>query len=223
MAIPVIIMGEPGSGKSASLRNFEKEEVSILNVTKKPLPFKKPLPIKHNCGYEDIAEALANPTKRAYVIDDAVLNMAKEHFARALEKGYDKFTEMAKHFYDMLSFIVNEMDDDIIVYLLLHTETDEGRIRVKTLGKMLDSAFGGGIESLVTICLRATKAEDGYKFVTGGEQNSTAKAPMEMFEKQTIDNDLKIVDATIRKYYNMPPLVKGKGETKGQEKSKEEK
>ena len=206
MGIPVLIMGASGSGKSASLRNFTKEEISVLNVTNKPLPFKNNLPTKNNATYDIIAESLANPNKKAYCIDDAVLNMTKENFSRALETGYTKFTEMAMHFYQMLEFIQTKVPDDVIVYIITHTETEDGKIHAKTLGKMLDSSLGGGIESLVTICLRATQTDGGYKFITGGELNSTAKSPMGMFETKEIENDLKIVDTAIREYYNLSPL-----------------
>lgn len=207
MGIPVIVMGASGSGKSTSLRNFKKDEISVLNTTTKPLPFRNDLPIKNNADYAVIADALSHATKKAYCIDDAVLNMTKENFGRALETGYTKFTEMAKHFYDMLEFIQTRLADDVIVYLMVHTDTtNDGKIHVKTIGKMLDDSLGGGLESLVTVCLRAVQTEQGYKFVTGGEMNSTAKSPMGMFEEQMIDNDLKLVDTTIREYYNMPPL-----------------
>ena len=43
MGIPVLIMGESGSGKTASLRNFNETEVGIFNVAGKPLPFRKKL------------------------------------------------------------------------------------------------------------------------------------------------------------------------------------
>ena len=43
MGIPVLIMGESGSGKSASLRNFDADDLVIFNVASKPLPFRKKL------------------------------------------------------------------------------------------------------------------------------------------------------------------------------------
>ena len=36
MGIPVLILGESGAGKSASLRNFAPEEIGIFNVASKP-------------------------------------------------------------------------------------------------------------------------------------------------------------------------------------------
>ena len=207
MAKWVLIIGESGSGMSASLRNFSPEEVSVFNVTNKDLPFKGKLPIIHNATYEDIAKHLANPTKKAYVIDDAGYLMVFESFARANETGFQKFTEMAKKFVDMLGFITKSVPDDVIVFITMLTEDDAEmhKVKAKTIGKMIDQQLK--LEGLFTIVLRAMQNEDGYKFVTRDDNVSTAKSPMGMFESEMIDNDLKAVDATIRDYYEMPPLT----------------
>ena len=65
MGIPVLILGESGSGKSASMRNFEPTDVSIFNVASKPLHFRKRLPVKNNATYQTIYECLSHPNKRA--------------------------------------------------------------------------------------------------------------------------------------------------------------
>ena len=216
MATAVLIMGESGSGKSASLRNFAPNEISVFNVTSKPLPFKQgktKLPKIDNATYADIANALANPNKRAYVIDDAGYLLSFEMFKRANETGYSKFTDMAKNFFDMLDFINTKLPNDIIVYITMHTEDDPEmhRVKVKTIGKMLDQNLK--IEGLFSIVLRAVQTEDGYKFVTRDDMVSTAKSPIGMWEEDMIDNDLKDVDATIREYYDMKPLVDNKPTT----------
>ena len=210
MATAVLIMGESGSGKSASLRNFSPNEISVFNVTSKPLPFKQgktKIPKIDNATYADIANALANPNKRAYVIDDAGYLLSFEMFKRANETGYSKFTDMAKNFFDMLDFINTKLPNDIIVYITMHTEDDSEmhRVKVKTIGKMLDQNLK--IEGLFSIVLRAVQTEDGYKFVTRDDMVSTAKSPIGMWEEDMIDNDLKAVDSTIREYYDMKPLV----------------
>ena len=216
MATAVLIMGESGSGKSASLRNFAPNEISVFNVTSKPLPFKQgktKIPKIDNATYTDIANALANPNKRAYVIDDAGYLLSFEMFKRANETGYSKFTDMAKNFFDMLDFINTKLPNDIIVYITMHTEDDPEmhRVKVKTIGKMLDQNLK--IEGLFSIVLRAVQTEDGYKFVTRDDMVSTAKSPIGMWEDDMIDNDLKAVDATIREYYDMKPLVDNKPTT----------
>ena len=101
-----------------------------------------------------------------------------------------------------------------IVYITMHTESDEEthKIKPKTIGKMLDQQLR--IEGLFTIVLRAIQNEDGYKFITKDDSVSVAKTPMEMFDTEIIDNDLKEVDRIIREYYEMPPLVVEKPKTK---------
>ena len=216
MATAVLIMGESGSGKSASLRNFAPNEISVFNITSKPLPFKQgktKIPKIDNATYADIANALAKPNKRAYVIDDAGYLLSFEMFKRANETGYTKFTEMAKNFFDMLDFINTQLPSDIIVYITMHTEDDSEmhKIKAKTIGKMLDQNLK--IEGLFSIVLRATQTEEGYKFVTKDDMISTAKSPIGMFESDTIDNDLKEVDRIIREYYDMKPLTDNKTTT----------
>lgn len=209
-------MGESGSGKSASLRNFAPNEISVFNVTSKPLPFKQgktKIPKIDNATYADIANALANPNKRSYVIDDAGYLLSFEMFKRANETGYSKFTDMAKNFFDMLDFINTKLPNDIIVYITMHTEDDSEmhKTKAKTIGKMIDQNLN--LEGLFVIVLRAMQTEEGYKFITRDDRVSTAKSPMGMFESDKIDNDLKEVDRIIREYYDMKPLVDNKPTT----------
>ena len=216
MATAVLIMGESGSGKSASLRNFAPNEISVFNVTSKPLPFKQgktKIPKIDNATYTDIANALANPNKRAYVIDDAGYLLSFEMFKRANETGYSKFTDMAKNFFDMLDFINTKLPNDIIVYITMHTEDDSEmhKTKAKTIGKMIDQNLN--LEGLFVIVLRAMQTEEGYKFITRDDRVSTAKSPMGMFESDKIDNDLKEVDRIIREYYDMKPHVDNKPTT----------
>ena len=216
MATAVLIMGESGSGKSASLRNFAPNEISVFNVTSKPLPFKQgktKIPKIDNATYTDIANALAHPNKRAYVIDDAGYLLSFEMFKRANETGYSKFTDMAKNFFDMLDFINTKLPNDIIVYITMHTEDDSEmhKTKAKTIGKMIDQNLN--LEGLFVIVLRAMQTEEGYKFITRDDRVSTAKSPMGMFESDKIDNDLKEVDRIIREYYDMKPLVDNKPTT----------
>ena len=216
MATAVLIMGESGSGKSASLRNFAPNEISVFNVTSKPLPFKQgktKIPKIDNATYADIANALANPNKRAYVIDDAGYLLSFEMFKRANETGYSKFTDMAKNFFDMLDFINTKLPNDIIVYITMHTEDDSEmhKTKAKTIGKMIDQNLN--LEGLFVIVLRSMQTEEGYKFITRDDRVSTAKSPMGMFESDKIDNDLKEVDRIIREYYDMKPLVDNKPTT----------
>ena len=140
MGIPILILGESGSGKSASLRSFEPGEIGIFNVASKPLPFRKKLPKVEGATYGKIVKALKEPTLKTYAIDDSQYLMAFESFERVNESGYAKFTGMALNFYNLLQFIIQKTPPDVIVYFLHHTEqTEDGRVKAKTLGKMLDN------------------------------------------------------------------------------------
>ena len=103
MGVPILILGESGSGKSSSLRNFEPDEVGIFNVASKPLPFRKPLKKVDRAGYKTIIKALSKPSLKRYVIDDSQYLLVFEAFDKAKEVGYGKFTDMAKNFYDFCS------------------------------------------------------------------------------------------------------------------------
>lgn len=201
MGIPVLIMGESGSGKSASLRNFDDAEVGIFNVASKPLPFKKKLPKIDKANYTTIIKALSNPSKKTYVIDDSQYLLSFEQFARAKETGYQKFTDMALNFYNLVQFVINNLPQDVIVYFLHHTESSEnGKVKAKTLGKMLDTQLT--LEGLFSIVLMCVADGTNHKFITQSDGFNTCKSPMEMFPPE-IDNDLKAVTETIREYYGI--------------------
>lgn len=202
MGIPVMIMGESGSGKSTSLRNFEPDEVGIFNVGMKPLPFRKKLNVYNTDSYEVIEKCLMspkNPKLKTYVIDDSQYLIANESFAHAKEVGYGKFTNMAVNFKSLLDCIKMSTPNDVIVYLLHHTEqTEAGKIKAKTIGKMLDNQMT--VEGQFAIVLLCVADGTTHKFITQSDGTTTAKSPMGMFERE-IDNDLKFVDKTIREYW----------------------
>lgn len=200
MGIPVMILGESGSGKSSSLRNFDIEEVGIFNVASKPLPFRKKLNKVDGATYSLIEKSLGKANLKRYVIDDSQYLMAFEMFDKAKVTGYGKFTDMALNFKGLIDFVVRNTPPDVIVYFLHHTQKTEFGVKAKTVGKMLDDQLT--VEGLFSIVLR-TKVENGkYSFITQTDGADTCKSPMDMFERE-IDNDLKFVDTTIREYWEL--------------------
>ena len=214
MALPVLIMGRSGSGKTFSLKNFQPGEIGIISVEKGRLPFRSELKVVKIPKYENSPNvnsmAQANSAKYSWLmqviakskapsvaIDDSQYLMANEMFDRANEKGYDKFTNIAANFRNLIHF-VNDLDDDNkIVYFLHHTELDgDGREKCKTIGKMLDEKLVvEGCFDIVIYC-------QDHKFYTQSNGQSSAKSPEGMFELE-MPNDLKAVDAAIREYYGM--------------------
>ena len=206
MGLPVLILGESGSGKSTSLRNFNKDELVIYNVAGKPLPFRGGTQLNRadNVSYNTIMQNMSKKKFRCYVIDDSQYLLAFELFGRVAEKTYDKFTEMAVHFYDLIQFVIRQMPPDCIVYFLHHTDDIDGKVKAKTVGKMLNEKLT--VEGLFSIVLMAKNLDGRYIFRTHSDGRDTVKTPMGMFEQDEIDNDLKAVDAAIREYYNMKGL-----------------
>ena len=202
MGIPCLILGESGSGKSASLRNFEPADVSIFNVAAKPLPFRKKLPSRATSDYSAIMPCNSQSQKKAFVIDDSQYLLCFESFAKAKETGYGKYTDMALHFYNLVQFVIRQTPPDVIVYFLHHTDTDAntGKIKAKTMGKMLDNQLT--LEGLFAIVLMCYTDGKKHVFITQSDGLTTAKSPMDMFPPE-IDNDLKAVDTAIREYYNL--------------------
>lgn len=207
-----MILGESGSGKTASLRNFEPEEVSIFNVAGKPLPFKKKLPKKSTSDYRQIMAGMKGSSKKSFVIDDSQYLLAFEMFGKVKETGYQKFTDMALNFYNLIQFVIKGLPEDVIVYFLHHVETTaEGRVKAKTIGKMLDEKLT--VEGLFSVVLLCVTDGTNHSFVTQSDGNTTTKSPMGMFE-MVIDNDLKLVDKAIREYWELSAPAENKGEDK---------
>lgn len=201
MGIPVLILGDSGSGKSSSLRNFEPDEIGILNVASKPLPFRKKMKVANGATYDTILKALSKPNMKAYAIDDSQYLLSFEFFDRAKETGYTKFTDMAMNFRNLIQFVIAHTPPDVIVYFLHHTEqTQDGKLKAKTIGRMLDEKLT--VEGLFSIVLLCQAGKDSHTFITQSQGYSTAKSPMEMFPAE-IDNDLKLVDTTIREYWGL--------------------
>lgn len=208
MGVAVMIIGDSGSGKSTSLRNFDENEIAILNVAGKPLPFKKKLPMLNHARYNQCLQALQDNKRKCYVIDDSSYLMAFDNFRRAKESGYNKFTEMAVSFEQLLEAAI-QTDDDTIVYFLHHYEDGEnGKRKPKSIGKMLSEKLV--IEGLFPIVIEC-KVEDGkHVFITTNDGYNCAKAPMDMLP-DVMDNDLAEVDRLIRDYWGMQQLAAKKG------------
>ena len=201
MAIPVLILGESGTGKSASLRNFEPDDLKVINVANKPLPFKNKFESISTDDYRTIIKELKLNKKKVTVIDDAQYLMANEFMRRATERGFDKFTEIAQNFWTLVN-TVKDLPADQVVYFLAHIERDaNGNEKIKTIGKLLDEKIT--VEGMFTIVLKTNVTDGVYSFITQNSGHDTVKSPIGMFPSIVIDNDLKYVDEKIRNYYEI--------------------
>lgn len=202
----VFILGRSGTGKSYSLRNFPKDKLAVINVQGKILPFKGASQIKmiSEDRSEKIVDALdlfAKQGIKSIVVDDYQYTMANEFMRRSAERGYDKFTEIGRHAWNIANK-VRELPNDVIVYVLCHTDRDdEGNEKIKTIGKLLDEKIC--LEGMSTIVLKTNVADGVYTFLTQNNGKDTVKSPAGMFPAYAIDNDLYYVDQKIRNYYEL--------------------
>ena len=219
MAVPVLVLGHSGSGKSSSLRNFEPDEIGVFSVAGKRLPFKNALKVANMerlratqegfNPYSYIKMAMKSSALNAFVIDDSQYLMSFEEMD-SNKSGYDKFNAIGFNFIGLVRFIRSNLRDDVIVYMMHHIETgDDGRIKPKTIGKLIDNHFT--LEGLfeVTICAQYERGEYVFKTTTDGV--TPFKNPPGMLE-DTMPNDLKAVDTKIREFWGMSPLTDGGGE-----------
>jgi hypothetical protein len=205
MGVLVYVLGRSGTGKSFSMRNFAKGELGVVNVQGKILPFKGSgsFDIVNTDESSDIVKAIKDMAKKykVIVVDDFQYVMANEFMRRATERGFDKFTEIARHAWDIAD-CVRTLPADVIVYVLCHTDTDQdGFEKLKTICKLLDDKIV--LEGMSTIVLKTAVSDGQYMFLTQNNGKDTVKSPEGMFPAYAIDNDLKYVDQKIRSYYEL--------------------
>lgn len=205
MGVLVYVLGRSGTGKSYSMRNFPKDKFAVINVQGKILPFRGSAEIEQTATDDSTKVSMAldvySKNYKSIVVDDYQYLMSNEFMRRAFERGYDKFTEIARHAWDIADK-VRSLPSDTIVYIMCHTDTDaEGVERLKTIGKLLDEKIF--LEGMSTIVLKTVTSDGKYSFVTQNSGKDTVKSPADMFPSYAIDNDLWYVDQKIREYYGL--------------------
>ncbi len=205
MGIPVLIMGKSGSGKSTSLRNFEN--VGLINVLGKPLPFKNSVKSVTTDDYATVLKVLNSCEAKSIVIDDAGYLMTNQFMRGHSSEGkgngiFTFYNDLGDKFWGLIRFVVKTLPEDKIVYFVMHEDKNEfGDIKPKTIGKMLDDKVC--IEGMFTIAIRAMISNGKYVFKTLSDGSDICKSPLGMFDTLEIDNDLALVDSRIREYYEI--------------------
>jgi len=217
MSIPVMILGESGTGKSTSLRNLDPSKTLLIQAVKKPLPFPskewKPANKENPQGSVFVSDssativtAMTRTTKDIIIIDDFQYILANEFMRRVTDvevgnQAFAKYNEIARHAWDILMAAAS-LADNKRVYILSHTSTDDfGKTKIKTIGKLLDEKIV--MEGLVTIVLRTVVQNGNHLFSTQNSGSDTVKSPLGLFDSELIENDLASVDAAICSYYGL--------------------
>ena len=201
MSIATLVLGESGTGKTCSLRNLDPSKCLLIQPVRKPLPFRSQdwkghIYVTENS--EKIISAMERTQAEVIIVDDFQYILSEMFMARVYEKGFDKFSQIAKAGHDVCKK-ASTLAPEKRVYILAHTQTGEdGTIRIKTIGKLLDDKVV--LEGLFTTVLRTVVDQNGYHFSTRNNGQDTVKSPIGLFEDSIIDNDLDAVDKAICEY-----------------------
>jgi len=219
MSITSLIIGESGTGKSTSIENLDPKETFIINVLDKPLPFRGYKNNYKNISGWDDKEGnyfssddhqrilrcikMVNEDRieiKNLIIDDWQYTMCNEFMRRAMEKGFNKFTEIGKNAWSMIQTLVG-CRNDLFSFVLSHNSVDEsGMSKTKTIGKMLDNIVN--IEGMFTIVFHTKIIDGNYFFLTQNDGFHMAKSPKGMFKDKYINNDLFLSKKNIIDYFN---------------------
>lgn len=211
MALPVLIIGKSGSGKTTSLRNCTDKDFCMIRVLNKPLPFKGKIPAAITDNYQQVMKSVFQATAKSIVIDDAGYLITNQFMRGHSNTGagngvFAFYNKVADNFWELIQFISTKVQPDKIVYVIMHEETDEnGNTRPKTIGRLLDEKVN--VEGMFTIVLRCVSENGRHEFVTQTADGAVSKSPIGMFESERIDNDLLAVDEAIRSYYEMDKIT----------------
>lgn len=221
------VCGFSNSGKSTSLKYLDPKETFIISCTNKQLQipgFRKKYPkaevkdgkfvgnwyISNNYTQLDKIMKLISekrPDIKVIAVDDANYLLSNEIFATALNKGYEKFSVMAKNYYDFIQ-TCQMLRDDLVVVFISHLEnygTDvDPEYRMWTTGKMLTQQTN--LDGLFSYILYAERyIDDGdnevhYRFKTRTDGNDTCRSVAGCFEDKYIEPNMKLVIDTINKF-----------------------
>lgn len=199
MARLIFVLGNPGTGKSTSLRNLKKEEVGYVTVTGKELPFRSTINATTVKSMDEVYKIVVGSKKPIVVIDDVNYLFTKEVFG-ASEKTdkWDVYDKISKDFFKIIQAILNK-DTEQNFYLFGHLEDpDSNTLALKTLGQA--TRKNNNPEGWTNIVFESAVDLDEFVFKVKTD-GSGVKSPMEMFEETTVPNDLKIVNDKINAYY----------------------
>lgn len=203
----IIIYGKSGSGKSRSLINFKEDEIFLVNVIGKRLPFRSKFKYEITTdNVNKIKNGLKKMPVKSAIIDDAGYLMTnafmRGHSApKSGSSSFDLYNTIADSFWGLLTFIKTELPEDVLVYITIHEDTtDFGETKIRTIGKLLSEKVC--IEGMSTVVLRCIVRDGKHLFITQSDGSDISKSPEGMFERE-IENDLKAVDTTVREYWGL--------------------
>ena len=199
MARLIFILGNPGTGKSSGLQNLDKTEVAYITVTGKELPFKTDIKSTKATSMSDVIKMVGAAKKPIVVIDDVNYLFTRDVFgANEKDDKWGVFDKVSKDFYKIIQTILDKNTDQNF-YLLGHLEDPDSSTKaLKTMGQ--STRKNNNPEGWTNIVLESIVELDEFVFKVKTTGDGV-KSPQEMFDTDTVPNDLKVVNDKINKYY----------------------
>lgn len=219
MGKSLLILGEPGSGKSRAMINLNSETTVIVSPNNKDLPFKggatKYVVDKNYfkvTSFEGIQKVIEGvnakmPKIQCIVIEDLTHFFSERVMRDAKIKSYDKWTDLAVDAFNALVKSTNNLREDLWIIVIAHTTTSsdvQGNqiITLQTPGKLLENAVK--IPSYFTYVLHTDPIMGAdnkmtYRFLTNTDGVRIAKSPegcLNLYE----ENDYAVIIDKINKY-----------------------
>lgn len=207
MGVPVLIMGESGTGKSYSLRDMPADKTAVINVLNKPFPFKSQLRSYHSRDFDKVISAVRRAETRAMVIDDfgyliTNLYMRYSYGPEKMHDQYDLYKLLGNKVWTLITTVQKELPDEEIVYFVMHTDSDAlGHTVPATVGRMLNEKIN--LVGMFSTLFLSVYEGGEYRFVTNNRP--PAKSAPGMFE-DSIPNNLFEADKAMREYWGFQPL-----------------
>jgi hypothetical protein len=198
MAIPVLILGQSGSGKTYALRNLPNESYGLIECEKTMLPFKGGKKFARTKSFGELRSIVQQyaETVDVVVVDDfgyCVTDLFIHHINDKDQFGIYK--QIAAEVYQTIEFI-NGLRPEVIVYITMHMDSDAfGNIVPKVMGKMVNEKID--LLGMVNVCLLSEVVDGEHVFISDGKPPAKSCG---MFEDQVMPNDLALVDKGIREF-----------------------
>lgn len=222
MAKALLVIGEPATGKSSSLRTLDPKTTFIITPNTKDLPFpgssmnyvKMTDTVSGNVRVETDLDEIADlvelasddPLIKTVVIDDFSHYLTHRVLSDTFveDKGFTKWNALGASVYSALFSKLDGLRNDLSIVVLHHTEIkDDGAVAEKTAGKLMDNTIM--VSSWFTVVLHSHIVnKDGvkhYKMLTNKDSIFLAKSPPGMFSGLRVRNDMREILDSVESYY----------------------
>jgi len=215
MNVPVLVIGDSGSGKSSSFRNLPPEKTVILNTERKSLPFKgfkkfNNIDVSSYINFKKVMKELRGEKGTAYdhVVIDSLTSLIEiiNKYCESTFNGYSiwkEYNDMIWNTLQDMKALPQQVYVTAIPELIETKEVGE----FKAFAKVKAKEWKGAIEKEFTIVVHTDMIADeegditDYKLDTRPSRRTSAKSPHEMFSERFIPNDVVLINKAIKDYY----------------------